>query len=256
MLPALLRSLEEEKWRTKHAAVELLGSMAYCAPKQLAATLPQVVPALTEHALTASHPRVKEGANTALASVGAVIKNPEIARLVPTLLKALADPGNATPGALDALAHCQFEHCIDPPSLALIVPVLHRGLKERAAQAKRKTAHITGNMCSLLSDRQDIVPYLPLLLPELQAVLTDPIPEVRSTGAKALGRLCAGLGEEQIPQLLPWLLGALCHDGAAVERAGAAQGLAEVLFALGEAKLRAMLPDLCAGWLGLELAQP
>jgi len=136
------------------------------------------------------------------------------------------------------------------------VPVLHRGLKERAAQAKRKTAHITGNMCSLLSDRQDIVPYLPLLLPELQAVLTDPIPEVRSTGAKALGRLCAGLGEEQIPQLLPWLLGALCHDGAAVERAGAAQGLAEVLFALGEAKLRAMLPDLCAGWLGLELAQP
>ena len=65
------------------------------------------MPALTEHALTASHPRVKEGANTALASVGAVIKNPEIARLVPTLLKALADPGNATPGALDALAHCQ-----------------------------------------------------------------------------------------------------------------------------------------------------
>ena len=103
--------------------------------------LPQVVPALTEHALTASHPRVKEGANTALASVGAVIKNPEIARLVPTLLKALADPGNATPGALDALAHCQFEHCIDPPSLALIVPVLHRGLKERAAQAKRTSSN-------------------------------------------------------------------------------------------------------------------
>ena len=115
------------------------------------------------------------------------------------------------------------------------------------AQAKRKTAHIAGNMCSLLGDRQDIVPYLPLLLPELQTVLMDPIPEVRSTGAKALGRLCAGLGEEQIPQLLPWLLGALCHDGAAVERAGAAQGLAEVLFALGEAKLRAMLPDLCDG---------
>ena len=49
-----------------------------------------MVPALTEHALTASHPRVKEGANTALASVGAVIKNPEIARLVPTLLKVRA----------------------------------------------------------------------------------------------------------------------------------------------------------------------
>ena len=73
--------------------------------------------------------------------------------------------------ALDALAHCQFEHCVDPPSLSLIVPVLHRGLRERAAQAKRKTAHITGNMCSLLADRTDIVPYLKLILPELKAVL-------------------------------------------------------------------------------------
>ena len=62
------------------------------------------------------------------------------------------------------------------------MPVLHRGLRERAAQSKRKTSHITGNMCSLLSDRKDIVPYLPLLLPELKSALTDPIPEVRSTG--------------------------------------------------------------------------
>ena len=81
--------------------------------------------------------------------------------------------------ALDALAHCHFEHCVDPPSLALIVPVLQRGLRERAANSKRKTAHISGNMCSLLADQKDIVPYLPLLLPALQAFLLDPIPEVK-----------------------------------------------------------------------------
>ena len=246
VLPSLLKALDEEKWRTKHAAVELLGSMAYCAPKQLSNTLPQVVPALTE-VLTHSHPRVKEGANAALASVGAVIKNPEIAEIVPTLLHALAEPSTHTSKALDALAHCQFEHCVDPPSLSLIVPVLHRGLRERSAQSKRKTSHITGNMCSLLAERRDIVPYLRLLLPELQAVLHDPIPEVRSTGAKALGRLCAGLGEEHFPELLPWLISSLSKEGSAVERAGAAQGLAEVLSALGDEKVAELLPTILDG---------
>ena len=246
VLPALLHALAEDKWRSVHASVELLGAMAYCAPKQLSSTLPQVVPALTE-VLTHSHPRVKDSANAALASVGAVIKNPEIAAIVPTLLHALSEPSSHTQDALDALAKTQFEHYVDTPSLALIVPVLHRGLRDKASSAKRKTSHITGNMCSLLSERRDIVPYLPLLLPELQAVLHDPIPEVRSTGAKALGRLCAGLGEEHFPALLPWLFASLEREGSAVERAGAAQGLAEILSALGDAKVAEMLPVIIKG---------
>ena len=40
-----------------------------------------------------------------------------------------------------------------------------------SAQAKRKTAHITGNMCSLLAERRDIVPYLSLLLPDDEVYL-------------------------------------------------------------------------------------
>ena len=184
----LLLALGEDKWRTKHAAVELLGAMAYCAPRQLSRTLPQVVPALTS-VLTHAHPRVVEGAKSALESVGAVIRNPEIAQIVPTLMGALAEPDTRTTAALDVLAHCEFEHCVDAPSLALIVPLLRRGLRERGGHAKRKTAHIAGNMCSLLSERGDIVPYLGMLLPELQAVLLDPIPEVRSTGGKALGQV-------------------------------------------------------------------
>ena len=188
VLPSLLLALGEDKWRTKHAAVELLGAMAYCAPRQLSRTLPQVVPALTS-VLTHAHPRVVESAKSALESVGAVIRNPEISQIVPTLMHALAEPSTQTTAALDVLAHCEFEHCVDAPSLALIVPLLHRGLRERGAHAKRKTAHITGNMCSLLTERADIVPYLGMLLPELQAVLLDPIPEVRSTGGKALGQV-------------------------------------------------------------------
>lgn len=56
----------------------------------------------------------------------------------------------------------------------------------------------------------------------------DPIPEVRSVAARALGSLIRGMGEENFPDLVSWLLETLKSDGSNVERSGAAQGLSEV----------------------------
>lgn len=56
----------------------------------------------------------------------------------------------------------------------------------------------------------------------------DPIPEVRSVAARAVGSLIRGMGEDNFPDLVPWLLDTLKSDGSNVERSGAAQGLSEV----------------------------
>lgn len=45
---------------------------------------------------------------------------------------------------------------------------------ERTADVKRKAALIAGNMCSMISDPKDMVPYLPSLLPGLQQVKSKP----------------------------------------------------------------------------------
>ncbi len=42
VMPNLLKTLEETKWQTRVSAIEVLGAMAYCAPKQLSQCLPQV----------------------------------------------------------------------------------------------------------------------------------------------------------------------------------------------------------------------
>ena len=64
-------------------------------------------------------------------------------------------------------------------------------------------------------------------------MLVDPIPEVRSVAARALGQIVSGLGETSFPELVAWLVGMLKTAAGNVERSGAAQGLSEVLGHLG-----------------------
>lgn len=245
VLPTILKALDDSAWRSKAAALSLLGAMAYCAPKQLSSCLPQIVPRMTE-AFGDTHPKVRESGKTALGDIGKVIRNPEIRKLSPLLLSALYDPAKHTKDALDGLLACEFMHSVDAPSLALLIPIVQRGLKDRAAELKRKASLITGNMCSMISDARDLVPYLPALLPGLKGALVDPIPDVRATTARALGSLMRGMGEESLFDLVPWLVQTLKTDASSVERSGGAQGLAQVLVFLGDIRVRAVLTDLLA----------
>ena len=180
-----MQGLEDKAWRTKQGSVQLLGAMSACAPKQLGACLPQIVPRLSE-TLIDTHPKVVEAATLALKAIGEVIRNPEIQALSNHLLGAIARPAELTSPCLDILLEVTFVNVVDAPSLALIVPVLSRGLRDRRADLKKKAAKIAGNMCSLVADPKDMSPYVPILLPDIQKSLVDPSPEVRAVAAAAL----------------------------------------------------------------------
>ncbi|KAF8627766.1 hypothetical protein AX17_006131 [Amanita inopinata Kibby_2008] len=243
ILPTLLEGLDDKQWRSKKGSIELLGMMAYCSPRQLSLSLPIIIPRLTG-VLTDSHAQVRTAANKSLKMFGEVISNPEIQAVVPVLLKALVDPAK-TPNALTSLLKTSFAHYIDHSSLALLVPILERGLRERGADTKKKAAQIVGNLASL-TDSKDFVPYLSQLLPLVHRVLVDPVPEARATAAKALGTLVERLGEIHFPELVPGLIRVLKTDTSGVDRQGAAQGLSEVLSGLGMERLEGLLPDIIA----------
>ncbi|KAJ2512974.1 translational activator of GCN4 [Coemansia sp. RSA 1939] len=245
VLPAALAGLGADQWRTKKGSVEMLGSMAFCAPKQLSISLPRVVPSIID-ALTDTHGQVSAAARQALLRFGDVIHNPEIQAIVPAILAALDDPAKQTDAALRTLLHTAFVHYVDAPSLALVVPVLERGMRERNASTKRSAAQIMGSMATL-TDPKDLAPYLGSLVPLVRGVLVDPVPEARATAAKALGSLVQRLGEEQFPSLVADLIKVLKGgDASGVDRAGAAQGLSEVLAGVGVGRLEGLLPEVLA----------
>lgn len=241
ILPVLLDGLDDQQWRSKKGACDLLGAMAYLDPQQLAQSLPEIIPPLTG-VLNDSHKEVRLAANRSLKRFGEVINNPEIKGLVDVLLKALSDPTKYTDDALDALIKVQFVHYLDAPSLALVVRILERGLGDRSA-TKRKSAQVIGSLAHL-TERKDLIAHLPILVAGLKVAVVDPVPTTRATASKALGSLIEKLGEDALPDLIPGLMQTLKSDTGAGDRLGSAQALSEVLAGLGTGRLEETLPTI------------
>lgn len=241
ILPTLLEGLDDQQWRSKKGACDLLGAMAYLDPQQLALSLPDIIPPLTG-VLTDSHKEVRTAANRSLQRFGEVISNPEVKSIVNILLKALSDPTKFTEDALNALIKISFVHYLDSPSLALVVRILERGLGDRSG-TKRKSAQIIGSLAHL-TERKDVLPHLPILVSGLKVAVVDPVPGTRATASKALGSLIEKLGEDALPDLIPGLMSTLKSDTGAGDRLGSAQALSEVLAGLGTGRLEETLPTI------------
>ncbi|CAK4033172.1 Translational activator gcn1 [Lecanosticta acicola] len=241
VLPQLLQGLDDQAWRSKKGACDSLGAMAYLDPQQLAVSLPDIIPPLTE-VLNDSHKEVRASANRSLQRFGEVISNPEVKSQVNILLKALSDPTKYTDEALDALIKVNFIHYLDAPSLALVVRILERGLGDRSA-TKRKAAQIIGSLAHL-TEKRDLTSHLPILVAGLRVAVVDPVPTTRATASKALGSTIEKLGEDALPDLIPSLMSTLKSDTGAGDRLGSAQALSEVLAGLGTGRLEETLPTI------------
>ncbi|RFU79541.1 translational activator gcn1 [Trichoderma arundinaceum] len=241
IMPTLLEGLDDQQWRSKRGACDLLGAMAYLDPNQLATSLPDIIPPLTS-VLNDSHKEVRAAANRSLKRFGDVINNPEVKSLVDVILKALSDPTKYTDEALESLIKVQFVHYLDAPSLALITRILQRGLGDRS-NTKRKAAQVIGSLAHL-TEKKDIIMHLPVLVSGLKLAAVDPVPTTRATASRALGSLVEKLGEDALPNLIPELMQTLKSDTGAGDRLGSAQALSEVLAGLGTSRLEETLPTI------------
>uniref|UniRef100_A0A0A9Z7U3 Translational activator GCN1 n=1 Tax=Lygus hesperus TaxID=30085 RepID=A0A0A9Z7U3_LYGHE len=118
----------------------------------------------------------------------------------------MRSPSTETESALDALLYTRFVNLVDPASLALIIPVISRGLNGQQPQTRPKAAQIVASMVHLVGDAQTLAPYAEDLVKLLEEAAQDPQAESRTTAARALGVLASAMSNTLVDKIASWCL--------------------------------------------------
>merc|ERR1712176_46841 len=121
--------------------------------------------------------------------MGSVIGNKDIEHMTDKILQAITKPKDV-PEIMHKMAGVTFVQSVESPALAMVVPLLLRGLREKQTATKRQAAVIIDNMSKLVDNPIDAAPFLPLLLPALETnanSIADP--EARAVTERAVNQL-------------------------------------------------------------------
>lgn len=166
LMPSIFAQLPVEKhWQVRTAALSLIPIFNKIAPKQLGDALPEIVPEVTA-CMWDTKKQVKAAATAAMKSACNVIGNKDIEHMTEKILTAITKP-KEVPEIMHQMAGVTFVQSVESPALAMVVPLLLRGLREKSTATKRQSAVIINNMSKLVDNPLDSAPFLPLLLPEL-----------------------------------------------------------------------------------------
>jgi len=189
LLPILFAELPvEKKWPIRELALKCIASLGVTAPKQLGNALPEVVPEVTA-CMWDTKKQIKQAATAAMREALKVIGNKDIEHMTEKILIAISKP-KEVPEIMHEMAGVTFVQSVESPALAMVVPLLLRGLREKQISTKRQSAVIINNMSKLVDNPIDAAPFLPLLLPALETnanSIADP--EARGVTEKAVEQL-------------------------------------------------------------------
>ena len=197
IFPVLFEALQSPEWRVKAMAMQTMSQIAGLHSRHVSRLLPEIVPEVTAQVWD-TKPQVTKAAREALLACASTNINPDVAPAVPAIVHAICKP-NDTVKAIDELKCTTFVASVDSSTLAILCPVLARGLKEKMAVNKRSTCIVIENMSRLVETPNAVAPFGPLLVPELKKVAENvQFEEIRDAALAALSALTKALGHDDI----------------------------------------------------------
>jgi len=200
LMPQIFKCLPVEvKWQVRERALKCIALFKETAPKQLGDALPEVIPEVTA-CMWDTKKQVKAASTAAMRAALDVIGNKDIDHMTDQILVAITKP-KEVPEIMHKMAGVTFVQSVESAALAMVVPLLLRGLREKQTATKRQSAVIINNMSKLVDNPIEAAPFLPLLLPALETNATSIAdPEAREVTERAVAQLnrLKGLADKQM----------------------------------------------------------
>jgi len=185
LMPALLGGLKvKAKPAQKEATLQIIADYATMNPEALRFALVDLVSPVSE--LTCDiRKEVKAAAVDCMTKICACTGNKDLDPFLDAVVDA-AQSLDKTHACVERLAGCVFVQNVETPALAIMLPVLTRGLNDKAEKIKRTCCLIVDNMCKVVEDPAAVLPVMALLEPLVKrAVEQISDPEARSVAEKA-----------------------------------------------------------------------
>ena len=189
LISKLLPLLEtSRKPYEKERALTLLDSIIQQYSAQIKFSMIELIPVVS-NLFWDTKISVQQLAKTVLGSLIKSSGNHDLDPFLPIVLESFEDP-NTIPDAVEKLAGCVFVQNIECAAIAIIEPILNRGLRDKTNEVKRKACVIIDNMCKLVEHPKEILPFKNKIQPLIESCaenISDP--EARSMATKSLNTL-------------------------------------------------------------------
>merc|ERR1719473_1147307 len=189
MMPTLLAGLTvKAKPPQKEATLNLIIALVAKAPEAIGFELVNLVGPVAD--LTCDIKKeVKVAAIECMQAISGCTGNKDLEPFLPAVIEAASSIAN-THQCVEKLAGCVFVQNVETKALAVMLPVLQRGLSDKSEEVKRTCCQIVDNMCKVVENPASLIPVMPILEPLVKGA-TEKIsdPEARSVAEKALGTL-------------------------------------------------------------------
>lgn len=167
VLPMVIEGMKG-KPAQKVVCLEIVTSVARRCPTQVAHGLTPLIPPVTALIWDVKSD-VKSAAVEALDAICHCCGNSDLLNFIPAVLTAIQKP-ETLPEAVEALAGCVFVQEVEAPALAVITPVLVRGLNGERVDVIRKCCVVIDNMCKLVEHPRHVHPLMATVFPKLESL--------------------------------------------------------------------------------------